>query len=127
MYVSHDLTNRQSLTRYLAPAGDLQDLKTANNYPIPSATIMFIKPSHLTSLTTSILDNAKKNASLLYSFAWRHKVAGMQEGFITKQSLWDRLVFDGARVSVLGNGAGTVRAVIVSGGMNDCPGLSESD
>lgn len=40
----------------------------------------------------------------------------MLEGFITKQSLWDRLVFDGARVSVLGNGAGTVRAVIVSGG-----------
>lgn len=48
--------------------------------------------------------------------AWRHKMSGIKEGFTTKQSLWDRLVFDGARVSVMGEGAGTVRGVIVSGG-----------
>jgi long-chain acyl-CoA synthetase len=46
----------------------------------------------------------------------RHKKAGMAEGFVSKESLWDRLVFDSARAKVIGEGAGTLRSVIVSGG-----------
>jgi len=84
-------------------------------YPIPSPTILFLKPGHLDSLVSGIISSAK-DSWFLYKFAWRHKVAGVADGFITNQSLWDRLVFDGARVKVLGNGAATVRAVIVSGG-----------
>lgn len=99
-----------------APALDLADLNSVEAYPIPSATIFFIAPSHLTVLTTSIIDNAKKSSFLLYSLAWRHKLSGILEGFFTKQSLWDRLVFDGVRMQVMGKGAGTVRAVIVGGG-----------
>lgn len=66
-------------------------------------------------LTSSIIEQAK-SSGILYTIAWRHKLANMLEGFVTKQSLWDRLVFDRARVAVLGNGAGTVRAVVASGG-----------
>ena len=87
-------------------------------YPIPSATILFVTPSHLTALATAINDKAKNSSFFLYSLAWRHKLSGVLEGFFTKQSLLDRLVFDGARVEVMSKGAGTVRSVIVSGGEN---------
>lgn len=98
------------------PTLDLDDLKTIEKLPIPSPTILFVKPSHLSALTTSILAQAKKQSFLLFSFAWRHKFAGIKEGFTTKQSLWDRLVFDGARMAVMGQGAGTIRGVVVAGG-----------
>jgi len=84
-------------------------------YPIPSPTVLFIKPGHLSSLASGIIGEAKKSW-LLESFAWRHKRAGVEDGFITNQSLWDRLVFDSARAKVLGHAAATVRIVIVSGG-----------
>lgn len=85
-------------------------------YPIPSPTIFFIKPAHLKSIVSGVLQAANKSL-FLYSFAWRHKLAGVDHGFITNQSLWDRLVFDGARAKVLGQGAATLREVVVSGGM----------
>ncbi|KAK7043635.1 hypothetical protein VNI00_008246 [Paramarasmius palmivorus] len=97
-----------------SPKHDLADFLSSMKYPIPAPTILFIHPGHLESIVNSILKQAK--GSFLNSFAWRHKVAGIQEGFITKDSLWDRLVYDGARASVIGEGAGTVRAVIVGGG-----------
>lgn len=111
--------------RYLTPLPtdqrqDLNDLKSVEQHSIPSPTVLFISPSHLTTLTTSIIDNAKRASGLSYSFAWRHKLAGILEGFFTKQSLWDRLVFDGARMQVMGKGAGTVRGVIVGGGTVSC-------
>jgi long-chain acyl-CoA synthetase len=56
----------------------------------------------------------------LYPFAWRHKIAGLRDGYITKESLWDRLVFDFARASVVGEGAGSIRGVIVGGGKIPC-------
>lgn len=98
-----------------AESADLSDFKTADSYPIPSPTIVFGKPSHLTSLSTAILAEAKKS-NILYTLAWRHKFSSILDGFVTKQSLWDRLVFDIARAKIMGKGAGTVRAVIVSGG-----------
>ncbi|KAL0579964.1 hypothetical protein V5O48_002048 [Marasmius crinis-equi] len=81
---------------------------------IPSPTIMFLQPGHLVSLVESVLKESKK--SWMNGFAWRHKVSGIVEGFITKDSLWDRLVYDGARAKVIGEGAGTVRAVVAGGG-----------
>ena len=100
----------------VAESADLSDIKTADSYPIPSPTIVFGKPSHLTALSTAILAEAKKS-NVLYTLAWRHKFSSILDGFVTKQSLWDRLVFDIARAKIMGKGAGTVRAVIVSGGM----------
>ena len=95
---------------------DLADLQSVTTYAIPSATLLFMKPSHLNALTSAILNEAKLSSAVLYSIAWRHKLASISEGFVSKQSLWDRLVFDAARVSVMDKGAGTVRGVIVSGG-----------
>jgi long-chain acyl-CoA synthetase len=88
---------------------------SAKEYPVPSPTIYFIRPAHLHALTSAILMNAHKSL-LLHPLAWRHKLSGIRDGFITKDSLWDRLVFDGARAKVVGDGAGTIRSVIVSGG-----------
>ena len=106
---SHDSTSAPAAT-------GLKDLRTSGAYGISSPTLLFIRPDHLDSLTEAITQQASKSSWFLYNFAWRHKLAGILEGYITKQSLWDRLVFDGARMKVMGKGAGTVRAVIVSGG-----------
>ena len=66
------------------------------------------------AVVNSIVSSAKK--SLLFPLAWRHKVAGILEGYLTKESLWDRLVFDDARSNVLGEAAPSTRAVIVGDG-----------
>ena len=76
---------------------------------------MFLKPPHLQALVTSVLKDARKNI-LLHPFAWRHKVAGLAEGYLTKESLWDRLVYDAARGGVVGEVAGSLRLLVVSGG-----------
>jgi len=76
-----------------------------------------MKPGHLKELGGSIMKEAKKSG-FIFSFAWRHKLAAVREGFLTKDSLWDRLVFDAARARIIGDAAGTLRAVIVSGGMH---------
>ena len=94
---------------------DAQAIAT-KKYPIPSPTIVFLKPAHLNSVVDEIMATAKKSW-FLYPIAWRHKLAGVSDGFITNQSLWDRLVFDGARAKVLDDVAATLRAVVVSGGM----------
>jgi len=104
---------------------DIADILSSKNFPIPSPTIFFIKPGHLESLVTSISKHAKKSW-LLYPFARRHKLANLAEGYITKESLWDRLVFDGARAKVIGDGAGTLRAVVVGGGAVSAPSLTPS-
>lgn len=98
------------------PQINVGDALSAKVYPIPSTTIAFLKPAHLHTLVAAILKEARKSF-FLYPFAWRHKMAGISEGFVTKESLWDRLVFDAARSRVAGDQSGTLRAVIVSGGM----------
>ncbi|KAA1471333.1 acetyl-CoA synthetase-like protein [Dentipellis sp. KUC8613] len=100
----------------IVPPG-LPDLFSTKSLPLPSPTILFAKPEHLNALTASIISEAEK--SLAFSFAWRHKMAGVLDGYITNQSLWDRLVFDGARTKVLGASAGTIRGIVVSGGTLD--------
>jgi len=94
------------------------DSLAIRKYPIPSPTVLFIKPGHLASLSSGIIKEAK-SMWVLESFAWRHKLAGMADGFITNQSLWDRLVYDSARAKVLGHAAATLRTVVVSGGNID--------
>ncbi|KAL4067573.1 hypothetical protein V8B97DRAFT_1868703 [Scleroderma yunnanense] len=97
-----------------ARSRDVKDILSAKQYPTPPPTVLFIEPCHLEDLSTSILKDAK--ASWLFPLAWRHKLAALAEGFISKVSLWDRMVFDNAREHVLKNMADTLKAVVVSGG-----------
>lgn len=94
---------------------DVEDINSSDSYSIPSPTILFAKPGHLESTVTAIMKKASESF-ILYPFARRHKIASINEGYITKESLWDRLVFDGARAKVIGDSAGSLRAVVVSGG-----------
>ncbi|PFH46356.1 hypothetical protein AMATHDRAFT_70077 [Amanita thiersii Skay4041] len=89
------------------------DIGAYAKYPIPSPTILFIEPEYLGKLVSSIHQEASR--SILYSVAMRHKMAGIAEGFLSKDSLWDRLVFDEARARVVGESSSTLRGVIVSG------------
>jgi long-chain acyl-CoA synthetase len=95
---------------------DLADATSYKKFPIPSPTVLFIKPKHLESTVAAIAKQASKSW-ILWPLARRHKLAGLKEGFLTKDSLWDRLVLDGARADVIGDGAGTVRGAIIAGGM----------
>lgn len=88
---------------------------SATKLPIPSPTVLFVHPDHLQDLSTAVLSRAKKS-SFTYPVVWRHKLAALAEGFLSKESLWDRVVFDGARDYVMGRMAGTLKAVVVSGG-----------
>ena len=89
-------------------------MKSTQPLGLPPATVYFLKPTHMEAMVNAIVSSAKK--SLLFPLAWRHKVAGILEGYLTKESLWDRLVFDDARSSILGEAAPSTRAVIVSDG-----------
>jgi long-chain acyl-CoA synthetase len=101
---------------------NVADILSATKLSIPSPTILFIKATHLQSLSSSITTEAKKSF-LLYSFAYRHKLAGMTEGFITNDSLWDRIVFHAARSAVLGDCANSIRTVVVSGSESCHPNI----
>lgn len=94
---------------------DVKDVLSATKFPIPSPTVLFVHPEHLHDISTSIISRAKKSF-LMYSLGWRHKLSALTEGFLTKESLWDRTVFDGAREYVMGGMASTLKAAIVSGG-----------
>ncbi|KAF7295099.1 Acetyl-CoA synthetase [Mycena indigotica] len=94
---------------------DLTDALSANAYPIPPTTLAFVKPGHLQTLGDAILKQARKSF-FLFPLAWRHKLAGIADGYVTKESLWDRLVLDAARAHVAGDGSAALRAVIVSEG-----------
>ncbi|KAJ3559882.1 hypothetical protein NM688_g72 [Phlebia brevispora] len=120
------LASTKVLGSHEVPALNMFDLQSLKDYSVPSPTILFVRPSHLDALTKSILDEAKKSSLILFSLAWRHKLSGIMEGFTTKQSLWDRLVFDNARVVAMGEGAGTVRGVVVGGGPLDNHSLTPS-
>lgn len=77
--------------------------------------MLFLKPEHVQSLTSSVISHAKKSF-FMYPLAWRHKFAGLKEGFLSKDSLWDRTVFDAPREAVLGKMAETLKAIVISGG-----------
>ncbi|KIY51047.1 acetyl-CoA synthetase-like protein [Fistulina hepatica ATCC 64428] len=104
---------------------DVADVTSAKKYRIPSPTVMFIRPTHLEAMTKAIMSEAERRF-LAGSIAWRHKISGLAEGYISKDSLWDRLVYDAARAKVLGEGAGALRAVVVSGGAVDAASLASA-
>ena len=110
MYYNSDV-NSSGLPR------NVDDILSATKLPIPSPTVLFARPDHLQGLSTAVLSRAKKS-SFTYPVVWRHKLAALAEGFLSKESLWDRVVFDGAREYVMGRMASTLKAVVVSGG--DC-------
>ena len=92
----------------------IDDVMSTHKLGLPPRTVLFLKPLHLNAVVDAIIANAKK--SFLFPFAWRHKLAGIFEGYFTKESLWDRLVLDNARNAVFGEDAPSIRAVIVSEG-----------
>jgi long-chain acyl-CoA synthetase len=92
----------------------IDDVMSTKQLGLPPATVFFLKPNHLNAVVDSIISNAKK--SFMFPLAWRHKFAAIFEGYFTKESLWDRLVFDNARSTVLGEAAPSLRAVVVSDG-----------
>jgi long-chain acyl-CoA synthetase len=94
---------------------DCKDVLSATKFPIPSPTVLFVDPGHLNYLSTSIISRAKKSF-LMYPLGWRHKLAALAEGFLSRESLWDRTVFDGPREYIMGGMANTVKAIVVSGG-----------
>ncbi|KAI0003328.1 acetyl-CoA synthetase-like protein [Russula compacta] len=92
----------------------LHDVISTQQVGLPPATVFFLKPTQLDAVVNTIISNAKK--SFIFPLAWRHKLAGIFEGYFTKESLWDRLVFDNARSTVFGERAASLRAVVVSDG-----------
>ncbi|KAL0947122.1 hypothetical protein HGRIS_013254 [Hohenbuehelia grisea] len=109
------LTSTKMFVEQSARANDVRDILSANAQPIPPPTILFAKPGHLDALTTAIMQQAERSR-ILFPIAWRHKTAALAEGFLTKDSLWDRLLFDGARANIINEAAGTLRGVVISGG-----------
>ncbi|KAI6165643.1 hypothetical protein EDD17DRAFT_1793649 [Pisolithus thermaeus] len=93
---------------------NLADMLSARRHPIPYPTVFFIGLDHLEDSSSSILRHAGE--SWLYSFVWKHKLAAFAEGFLSKDSLWGRTVFDHAWEHVLGDMANALKDVIISGG-----------
>jgi long-chain acyl-CoA synthetase len=92
-----------------------EEILTIASYSLPPCTLLFVLPDQLQYLVSAVSGMAEK--SFLHSLAWRHKVATMANGFLTKDSLWDRLIFNEAREKIIGESASTLRGVIVTGGL----------
>ncbi|KAH9999009.1 hypothetical protein BJV77DRAFT_978457 [Russula vinacea] len=87
----------------LVSSSPIDDVMSTHKLGLPPTTVLFLKPTHLSAVVDAIMANAKK--SLLFPL-----------GYFTKESLWDRLVFDNARSAVFGEDAASIRAVVVSEG-----------
>jgi long-chain acyl-CoA synthetase len=96
------------------PSPAMVNFKSTQQSGLPSATIFFFEPTHLEAVVGAIVSIADK--SFIFPLSWRCKLSAMLEGHITKESLWDRFVFSNARNTVLGEGAPSLRAVVVNGG-----------
>jgi long-chain acyl-CoA synthetase len=90
------------------------NFKSTQQSGFPPATIFFFEPTHLEAVVGAIVSIANK--SFLFPLSWRCKLSAMLEGYIAKGSLWDRFMFGNARNTVLGEGAPSLRAVVVNGG-----------
>ncbi|KAI5123321.1 hypothetical protein M0805_009342 [Coniferiporia weirii] len=82
---------------------------------MPPPTVVFLTPSQMNEIVSPVMSLAQK--SMLFPFAWRHKLFHLQNGYLSKDSMWDRSVFVSARKTVLKEMALSLRAVIVSTGM----------
>ncbi|KIJ44134.1 hypothetical protein M422DRAFT_67748 [Sphaerobolus stellatus SS14] len=77
-------------------------------------TLMFLTPDFLKPVMSLILTAARSNP--LFWLGWRHKIRGLQEGFLTKRSLWDNVVWEPARTKVLDKVEESLRGIVVSQG-----------
>ncbi|KAF8520218.1 hypothetical protein BU17DRAFT_47102 [Hysterangium stoloniferum] len=82
-----------------------------------SPTLLFLTSNNLKPVVNGILGAAKSN--FLYNLAWRHKVSALREGFLTKISFWDNLVWGHARSHVLDKIDLSLRGIVVSEGALD--------
>ena len=92
----------------------IDDALSTRHLGLPPTTVLFLKPNHLQGVVDAIMANAKY--SFFFSLACLHKLAGISEGFFTKESLWDRLALDNARSAVFGDDAPSIRGVVVGDG-----------
>jgi long-chain acyl-CoA synthetase len=69
--------------------------------------------SHMESLTASILNHARR--SWLFPLAWRHKQAALADGSMSKDTFFDKQVFQAARLQALGALANSLREIAVAG------------
>lgn len=102
--------HRQSFSCTYSPPGGLKNTSISYFYLSTSSQLHYI--------VASILANAKK--STVFPVAWRHKIFHIQQGFLSKDGVWDRQVFDTARKSVLNRVNDSLRAIVVSKGKSDC-------
>jgi len=65
------------------------------------------------SLTASILNHARKN--WLFPLAWKHKQAALFDGSMSKDTFFDKQVFQPARLRALGVLANSMREIAVAG------------
>ncbi|KAG9055638.1 hypothetical protein FS842_001619 [Serendipita sp. 407] len=91
------------------------ELLTVSNHELrPSPTLLFLTPEHLRVVTSNVLNLSKK--FLLFGVAWRHKHAAILRGYLVRDGLWDRQVFNKARISALGLLTNRLRGVAVGPG-----------
>ncbi|KIM28964.1 hypothetical protein M408DRAFT_329011 [Serendipita vermifera MAFF 305830] len=96
-------------------------VRAASHEGRPAPTLMFLTSKHLSLLTTSILNFAKK--SFLFRLAWQHKHSGILQGYLVRDGLWDRWVFMAARKQAVGNGIDKLRAVCIGGEPSDAAAI----
>ncbi|ELU44580.1 acetyl-CoA synthetase [Rhizoctonia solani AG-1 IA] len=77
-------------------------------------TILYVQPSELDSLSSSVLATAK--GSFLYTLAWKRKMGALLEGSLSRTTPWDRVVFEDARVKW---SLSDLRSVVTAGEPSD--------
>ena len=82
---------------------------------------MLRTPPDLNTIVQSVLANAQR--SFTFPLAWRHKMFHLKNGYLSKDSIWDKSFLYGPRKAVLKSVAESLRAIIVSGGMSLKSGL----
>lgn len=82
-------------------------------YPAERLIMMTRTNSHLESLTTSVLNHARRN--WLFPLAWKHKQAALFDGSMSKDTFFDKQVFRAARLRALGALAESMREIAVAG------------
>ncbi|KAG9000980.1 hypothetical protein FRB94_005056 [Tulasnella sp. JGI-2019a] len=88
-------------------------IRASENEQIPSPTVLVISTAVFVQVANAVLNQAQGN--LLYSYARRHKQHALNSGTTGKNTIWDRLVFDGARKKALGRLGGSLDRVLITG------------
>lgn len=98
-------------------APDLAEiLRVVESEHAPPPTVLVVTRLHLNSLTKAVLSAV---SGALRPFAWRQKSVALAAGAVSKDTIWDSLVFGPARRAALGPMGASLRAVVLSGGPVD--------